>query len=61
MDARTSGADTFAAIEAVVSSSKFESTVAEAQTLAQSQDFDFLAMLDERYSSVRKFEAGNPT
>lgn len=34
---------------------KFESTVAEAQTLAQPEEFDYLALLDERYSSVRKF------
>ena len=34
---------------------KFESTVAEAQTLAQPEAFDFLALLDDRYSSVRKF------
>jgi hypothetical protein len=55
IEARTSGADAFAAIEAVLSWSKFESTVAEAQTLAQPEEFDFLALLDERYSSVRKF------
>lgn len=35
--------------------SKFESTVAEAQTLAQPEEFDYLALLDDRYSSVRKF------
>jgi len=35
--------------------SKFESTVAEAQTLAQPEEFDYLALLDARYSSVRKF------
>jgi hypothetical protein len=45
----------FAAIEAVLSRSRFESTVAEAQTPAQPEEFDFLALLDERYSSVRKF------
>lgn len=54
----TSGADAFAAIaaiEAVLSWSKFESTVAEAQTLAQPEEFDFLALLGDRYGSVRKF------
>ena len=35
--------------------SKFESTVAEAQTLAQPEEFDYLALLDGRYGSVRKF------
>ena len=53
--ARSSGGDVFAAIEAVLPWSKFESTVAEAQTLAQPEEFDYLALLDERYSSVRKF------
>jgi len=51
----SSGADAFVAIESVLSWSKFESTVAEAQTLAQPEEFDFLALLDERYGSVRKF------
>ena len=55
IEARSSGADVFAAIEAVLPWSKFESTVAEAQTLAQPEEFDYLALLDERYSSVRKF------
>jgi TnpA family transposase len=34
---------------------KFESTVAEAQALAQPEEFDYLALLDDRYSSMRKF------
>ncbi len=55
IEARSSGGDVFAAIEAVLPWAKFESTVAEAQTLAQPEAFDFLALLDERYSSVRKF------
>ena len=29
--------------------------MAEAQTLAQPEEFDYLALLDERYGSVRKF------
>lgn len=55
IEARSSGGDVFAAIEAVLPWSKFESTVAEAQTLAQPEEFDYLALLDERYSSLRKF------
>jgi len=55
IEARSSGADAFAAIEAVLTWPKFESTVAEAQTLAQPEEFDYLALLDERYGSVRKF------
>jgi TnpA family transposase len=55
IEARSSGGDVFAAIEAVLPWPKFESTVAEAQTLAQPEEFDYLALLDERYGSVRKF------
>ena len=55
IEARSSGCDVFTAIEAVLPWPKFESTVAEAQTLAQPEDFDYLALLDQRYSSVRKF------
>ncbi len=40
IEARSSGGDVFAAIEAVLPWSKFESTVAEAQTLAQPEEFD---------------------
>jgi hypothetical protein len=55
IEARSSGGDVFAAIESVLPWSKFESTVAEAQRLAQPEEFDYLSLLDERYSSVRKF------
>jgi TnpA family transposase len=55
IEARSTGGDVFAAIETVLPWPKFESTVAEAQTLAQPEEFDYLALLDERYSSVRKF------
>jgi hypothetical protein len=53
--ARSSGGDAFAAIEAVLSWPKFESTVAEAQILAQPEEFDYLGLLNERYGTVRKF------
>jgi hypothetical protein len=53
IEARSSGADVFAAIEAVLPWSKFESTVAEAQTLAQPEEFDYLALLDERPPALR--------
>ena len=55
IEARSSGADAFAAIETVLPWAKFESTVAAAQTLAQPEEFDYLALLDDRYRSVRKF------
>jgi TnpA family transposase len=55
IEARSTGGDVFAAIESLLPWSKFESTVAEAQKLAQPEEFDYLALLDERYSTVRKF------
>jgi hypothetical protein len=55
IEARSSGGDVFAAIESVLPWSRFESTVAEAERLAQPEEFDYLVLLDERYSSVRKF------
>jgi TnpA family transposase len=55
IEARFSGGDAFAAIDALMSWPRFQSTVAEAQTLAQPEEFDYLALLDERYASVRKF------
>jgi hypothetical protein len=55
IEARTNGSDVFAAIEAVLPWPKFESTVAEARTLAQPEEFDYLSLLQERYSSLRKF------
>src|SRR5450755_1387980 len=53
--ARSSGGDAFAAIENVLPWPKFESTVAEAQILAQPEEFDYLGLLNERYGTVRKF------
>ena len=55
IEARATGGDAFAAIDAVLPWSRFESTVAEAQELAQPEEFDFLGLLDDRYGSVRKF------
>ncbi len=55
IEARSGGGDVFAAIESVLPWSKLESTVAEAERLAQPEEFDYLSLLDERYSSVRKF------
>lgn len=55
IEARAAGGDAFAAIEGVLPWNRFESTVAEAQKLAQPEEFDYLALLDDRYASVRKF------
>ena len=53
--AKATSSDAFAAIEGVLPWNRFESTVAEAHKLAQPEAFDDLALLDDRYASVRKF------
>lgn len=55
ISARDAGGDAFAAIETILPWNRFEATVAEAQTLAQPEEFDYFGLLDERYGSVRKF------
>jgi hypothetical protein len=52
IEARSSGSDAFAAIEAVLPWLKFESTVADAQTLAQPEEFNYLALLDDTAACV---------
>jgi TnpA family transposase len=53
--ARAAGGDAFTAIEEIIPWNRFESSVAEAQALAQPEEFDYLGLLDERYGTVRKF------
>ena len=55
IEARAAGGDPFAAIEAVLSWDRFKASVTEAHKLAQPADFDYLSLLDDRYTSVRKF------
>ena len=55
MAARSRGGAVCAAIAAVLPGPKFAATVAAAQTLAQPEEFDFLALLDARYRSGRRF------
>ena len=53
--AKTSGSDPFAAIEQILPWDKFQSSVAEATSLAQPEAFDYFAVLTGRYASIRKF------
>lgn len=53
--AKADGSDPFAAIEQILPWTKFESTVTEAKTLAQPEQFDSLSLLNERYASMRKY------
>jgi len=55
IDAKQSGSDPFAAIEAVLSWDAFAHSVTEAQKLAQPEDFDFLSRIGENYATLRRY------
>ncbi|BDI20609.1 hypothetical protein ANSO36C_64110 (plasmid) [Nostoc cf. commune SO-36] len=53
--ARDESNDAYQAIESVLDWEKFISTVAEAEKLARPADFDYLELLDNRYSQLRRY------
>lgn len=55
IEAKQSGSDPFAAIEAVMSWDAFAKSVSEAQQLAQPEDFDFLHRIGESYATLRRY------
>ncbi len=55
IEAKQSGRDPFAAIEAVLSWDAFAQSVTEAQQLAQPEDFDFLSRIGEHYTTLRRY------
>lgn len=55
IEAKQSGRDPFAAIEAVMSWDAFAESVTEAQKLAQPEDFDFLHRIGESYATLRRY------
>ena len=55
IEAKQSGGDPFAAIEAVMSWDAFAESVSEAQKLAQPEDFDFLHRIGESYATLRRY------
>jgi TnpA family transposase len=57
LEAKQSGGDAFAAIEAVMSWEDFSASVAEAQKLAQPEDFDFLHRIGDSYATLRRYAA----
>ncbi len=60
IDAKQSGRDAFAAIEAVMSWDSFAESVTEAQKLAQPDDFDFLHRIGESYATLRRYADYRP-
>lgn len=53
--ARDESNDTYQAIESVLNWEKFITTVAEAEKLVRPADFDYLELLDNRYSQLRRY------
>ncbi len=53
--AKQDGTDPFKAIESVISWDEFEASVIEAQKLAQPENFDFLALIGDSYSTLRRY------
>lgn len=55
VDAKESGNDPFAAIEAIIPWDVFTESVTEAQTLAQPENFDFLSLIGDGFSQMRRY------
>jgi hypothetical protein len=55
INAKQSGGDPFAAIEAIMSWDAFAESVTEAQKLMQPKDFDFLHRIGESYATLRRY------
>lgn len=55
LDAKQSGLDPFTAIEAIIPWDMFSDSITEAETLARSEDFDFLALLGDGFSQLRRY------
>jgi TnpA family transposase len=55
VEAKNSGADPYAAIEAVLPWNEFAQSVTEAAQLAQPQTFDHLHLIGEQYSTLRRY------
>jgi len=55
LEAKQSGSDPFAAIENVIPWDAFTQSVTDAQKLAQSEDFDYLHLIGDSYSQIRRY------
>lgn len=55
LNAKQNGTDPFKAIESIMSWDEFEESVTEAQNLAQPEDFDYLALVNDSYSTLRRY------
>lgn len=55
LDAKQSGGDPFAAIEAIIPWEVFSESITEAETLAQPEDFDFLSLVGDGFTQLRRY------
>lgn len=55
LDAKQSGGDPFAAIEAIIAWKEFSDSIAEAEKLAQPEQFDYLALVGDSFSQLRRY------
>jgi hypothetical protein len=55
LEAKQTGGDPFAAIEAILPWERFSESVTEAETLAQPEDFDYLSSVDDGFSQLRRY------
>jgi hypothetical protein len=55
IEAKNIGSDPFAAIERVVSWEQFTQSVQEVEKLARPEDFDYLGLLSNHYSQLRRY------
>jgi TnpA family transposase len=55
LDAKLSGGDPFAAIEAIIPWEAFTESIAEAERLAQPEEFDYLALVGDGFNQLRRY------
>ena len=55
LEAKQSGGDPFAAIEAIISWDAFSESITEAETLARPEDFDFLSLVGDGFTQLRRY------
>jgi hypothetical protein len=55
LDAKQSGGDPFAAIEAIIPWDVFSESITEAETLAQPENFDFLSLAGDGFTQLRRY------
>jgi len=55
LDAKLSGGDPFAAIEAIIPWEAFTESIAEAERLARPAEFDYLALVGDGFNQLRRY------